>query len=209
MNTGRLQRTLVAVWFLLIAGFTHAQSTADERPVILAVGESTTAGYGVPAGQSYPAQLQQLLDNEGYHYRVVNHGRSGSTTAMALAGLDRGLALRPVIVLIAIGGNDSGNSVAAARTEQNLRKLVSIFASAGAKVYLADRTAATDGETQSARSLYAVIAEEEGASLMPSLRQDVAGHPELLISDQRHPNAQGYAIISKRIFELLQPGLTK
>jgi acyl-CoA thioesterase I len=184
-----------------------AQTHEDPRPVILAVGESTTAGYGVPNDKSYPAQLQQLLDAAGYAYRVVNHGRSGSTTAMALSQLDRGLALRPEIVLIAIGGNDAGNSVAAARTEQNLRKLVSIFVKAGAMVYLADRTAATDGTEASTASLYATIAQEEGALLMPSLRQDIAGHAELLISDMRHPNADGYAIVAQRIFELLKPQL--
>lgn len=186
-----------------------AQTVDDGRPVILAVGESTTAGYGVPRDLSYPAQLQQLLAANGYQYRLVNHGRSGSTVAMALGSLDRGLLLQPQIVLIAIGGNDSGNNVAATRTEQNLRKLVSMFVRTGATVYLADRTETTDGGQPEQTSLYAKIAREEGATLMPSLRQDIAGHAELLISDMRHPNADGYAIIAQRIFAMLQPQLTK
>jgi len=129
--------------------------------------------------------------------------------AMALGSLDRGLLLQPQIVLIAIGGNDSGNNVAATRTEQNLRKLVSMFVRTGATVYLADRTETTDGGQLEQTSLYAKIAREEGATLMPSLRQDIAGHAELLISDMRHPNADGYAIIAQRIFAMLQPELTK
>jgi acyl-CoA thioesterase-1 len=196
------------VWGVISAPL-HAQSATDSRPVILAVGESTTAGYGVPRDQNYPAQLQQLLDANGYDYRVVNHGKSGSTVAMALGSLDRGLLLQPEIVLIAIGGNDAGNSVAAERTEQNLRKLVSMFVRTGATVYLADRTAATDGGQPEQVSLYAAIASEEGAILMPSLRQDIAGQAQLLISDMRHPNADGYAIIAQRIFALLQPQLVK
>jgi len=212
MRTDNRWITFAAMgWMALVVMVLPLQTWAaeDARPVILAVGESTTAGYGVPRDQSYPAQLQQLLDANGYRYRVVNHGKSGSTVAMALGSLDRGLLLQPEIVLIAIGGNDVGNHVAAVRTEQNLRKLVSMFVRTGATVYLADRTAAADGGEADTASLYATIAKEEGALLMPSLRQDIADKPELLISDMRHPNADGYAIIARRIFGLLQPQLVK
>jgi acyl-CoA thioesterase-1 len=197
---------LLLGWLLCAASPLLRAQTTDDRPVILAVGESTTEGYGVPRDQSYPAQLQRLLDAAGYDYRVVNHGKSGSTTAQALTSLDRGVALLPKIVLIAIGGNDSGNSVAAERTERNLRKLVMMFVRTGSKVYLADRTEGSDG---AASSLYATIAREEGATLMPSLREGFAGNPDLLISDMRHPNAAGYTIIANRIFTMLQPDLVR
>lgn len=108
---------------------------ADDLPVILAIGESTTAGYGVPAALSYPAQLQGLLTANGYNYRVVNFGRSGITTAMALSDLDRGLRLGPRIVLIALGGNDQGNQFAATRTKENLRKMVALYVRTGAQVF--------------------------------------------------------------------------
>lgn len=179
----------------------------QERPVILAIGESTTAGYGVPADQSYPAQLQRLLDDAGYDYQVVNHGRNGITTEMALSNLHRGMLLQPHIVLIAIGGNDRSNSRAMGRTEANLRKLVSLFVVTDADVYLADRTPSSDGGDPARNSLFSRVAQEEGALLMPSLRQDIAGNPDLLIGDMRHPNAAGYAIIARRIFELLKPSL--
>lgn len=181
----------------------------DARPVILAIGESTTAGYGVPRDQSYPAQLQRLLDGAGYDYRVVNHGRNGITTDMVLADLHRGMLLQPRIVLIALGGNDRSNSRATGRTEQNLRRLVALYVQTDADVFLADRTPATDGGDASQNSLYARIAAEEGAILMPSLRQDIAGDPSLLINDMRHPNGAGYAIIARRIFGLLEPVLQR
>jgi acyl-CoA thioesterase-1 len=184
----------------------QAQSVKDPRPVILAIGESTTAGFGVPADRSYPAQLQRLLDTHGYAYRVVNHGRSGSTTAMALGGLDRGMALFPDIVLIALGGNDQGNR--ALRTEDNLRRIVSMFVRTDASVYLAERNS-DDRASADTSALVARIAAEEGAALMPSLRQDIAGHPELLLSDGSHPNAEGYAIVAQRIFDMLEPILVK
>jgi acyl-CoA thioesterase I len=186
-----------------------AQAAEDSRPVILAIGESTTAGYGVPAGLSYPAQLQALLDAAGYHYRVVNHGRNGSTTEMALANLYRGMLLQPEIVLIAIGGNDADHAQAVQRTEANVRKLVMLFAETDAAVFLAARGAGTDGGSEDRNALYERIAAEEGAILMPSLREGLAGNPELLIGDMRHPNADGYAIVAQRIFALLQPLLER
>jgi acyl-CoA thioesterase-1 len=207
MQTVRRCMGLLAL--LLLVPRLGAQPVVDPRPVILAVGESTTAGYGVPADQSYPAQLQQLLDAQGFAYRVVNHGRSGSTVAMALAGLDRGLRLQPAIVLIAIGGNDAGNRVAVERTEQQLRKLVGLFVRTGASVYLADRQSETDGGRAQDVSLYARVARAEGAKLMPSLRDGIAGEPSLLIADGRHPNAEGYAIIARRLFDLLAPQLQR
>ncbi len=209
-STYTLQRLLCALFICVGAGLALPATAADDaRPVILAIGESTTAGYGVPADKSYPAQLQALLDAAGYSYRVVNHGRNGSTTEMALSNLHRGMLLQPEIVLIAIGGNDADHPQAARRTEDNIRKLVSLFAETDAAVFLAERSAATDGGADERNALYARIAEEEGAVLMPSLRQDIAGHAELLIGDMRHPNADGYAIISQRIFHLLQPHLQR
>lgn len=188
----------------------HAQPVDPKRaPVILAVGESSTAGYGVSVNDSYPAQLQRLLDNAGYHYQVVNHGRSGSTTAMALTRLDRGVALLPDIVLIALGGNDQGNRLAAERTKENLRKMVSMYVRIGATVFLADRNLAADRAATEGPSLFAELAAEEGAILMPSLRQDVAGNLELLLGDRSHPNAAGYTIIANRIFTLIEPHLDK
>jgi len=180
----------------------------DDLPVILAIGESTTAGYGVPAALSYPAQLQGLLTANGYNYRVVNFGRSGITTAMALSDLDRGLRLGPRIVLIALGGNDQGNQFAATRTKENLRKMVALYVRTGAQVFLADRNLPADRAAATATpSLFAELATEEGALLMPSLRAGVAGNADLLIADGSHPNGDGYAIVAQRIFSILKPTL--
>jgi acyl-CoA thioesterase-1 len=209
----RLDRVILGGWLMFsFMGFsistTQAQPADDDRPVILAIGESTTAGFGVPPADSYPSQLQRLIDEKGYAWRVVNHGRSGSTTAMALAGLDRGMLLRPKIVVIALGGNDQG-SVATTRTKENLRKLVSMFVRTDALVFLADRNLSADRANPSGPSLFAELAKEENAILMPSLRAGVAGHPELLLSDGSHPNGEGYTIVANRIFGILEPHLSE
>lgn len=177
-------------------------SQADERPVILAVGESTTAGYGVSRELSYPSQLQKALDERGYRYRVVNHGVSGSTTGAALTRLSRGMGLLPKIVIIALGGNDAGSRVPLDTTRANLAKLISMFKRAGAVVFVADR--ALGGS-----SLVAELAKEHHAVLMPPLLTGVSGNPELLLGDGSHPNAEGYAIIVRNLLAIIEPHLIK
>ena len=189
---------------VIALGESTVQAETD-RPVILAVGESTTAGYGVDREFSYPAQLQQRLDERGYHYRVVNHGVSGSTTQAALTRLDRGLALKPRIVIIALGGNDAASHFSIDTTRANLGKLVSMFKRVGAEVFLANRNLPGDG--RDADSLFAELAKEHHAVLMPPLTSGVAGHPDLLIADGSHPNAEGYTIVVRHILEVIEPYL--
>jgi acyl-CoA thioesterase-1 len=206
----RLRRRSVVLLLLTLGFATDAAPQSSgagetDRPVILAIGESTTAGFGVPVDRSYPAQLQARLDADGYAYRVVNFGRSGITSSMALSSLTRGMALVPKIVLIALGGNDRGNRVAAAATRENMGRMIRLYKMVGATVFLADRGATgEDGST-----LFSELAETEGAILMPSLRHSVAGHPELLLSDGSHPNAAGYAIVTEQILGQIEPYLER
>ena len=183
------------------------QTEAPDRPVILAVGESTTAGYGVDRELSYPAQLEQRLNERGYHYRVVNHGVSGSTTQAALARLDRGLALKPSIVIIALGGNDAGSRLPIETTRANLGKLISMFKRVGAEVFVTNRN--LPGGGQDGGSIFAELAREYHAVLLPPLTSGVAGHPDLLIEDGSHPNAEGYTIIVRNLLAVIEPYLKK
>ena len=191
----------------LHAGGQQSAQVDSDLPVILAVGESTTAGYGVDRELSYPGQLQQRLDERGYHYRVVNHGVSGSTTQMALTRLDRGMALKPRIVIIALGGNDAGAHLPVAVTRANVAKLISMFKRVGAEVFVTDRLQTTqDGRRE---STFADLAKDNHAVLMPPLTAGVSGHPELLIGDGTHPNGDGYTIIVRNILQIIEPYLKK
>src|SRR5690606_38404733 len=156
---------------------------------------------------SYPAQLQAMLAAHGHIYQVVNQGRSGSTTRMALNNLHRGMMLQPKIVLVALGGNDRSNRMGSGETRENLRKIISMYVRTGAIVFLADRNPRSDGSEPEGASLFAELAAEEGAMLMPSLRQDIAGKQEFLLADMSHPNAAGYTIVAERIHALLEPHL--
>jgi acyl-CoA thioesterase I len=191
---------------IALEGAGAVQADAD-RPVILAVGESTTAGYGVDRDLSYPAQLQHRLDERGYRYRVVNHGVSGSTTAAALTRLDRGLLLEPRIVIIALGGNDASAHTPIDVMRANLGKLISMFKRAGAEVFVANRSLPGGGADSG--SIFAELAKEYHAVLMPPLLLDVSGHPDLLIEDGSHPNAEGYTIVVRHLLEVIEPYLKK
>ncbi|HVH26144.1 MAG TPA: GDSL-type esterase/lipase family protein [Vicinamibacterales bacterium] len=184
----------------------QGEPVASDRPIILTVGESTTAGYGVPRELSYPGQLQTELDRRGYRYRVVNQGVSGSTTQDALTRLSRGMGLLPKIVIIALGGNDSGGRVPIERTRANMDRLISMYKRGGALVFVSNRNLPGD-EGKDANTIFATLAAQHGAVLMPPLLSGVDGHADLLIGDGRHPNADGYAIVVRNILAVLEPYL--
>src|SRR5690606_21218523 len=93
------------------------------------------------------------------------------------------------------------------QTQDNLRRLVSLHVRAGATVLLSDRTSAADGGDDETNALYADLATEEGAVLIPSLRDGIRGNPNLFLADMSHPNAEGYSLIAQRMLELLRPYL--
>src|SRR5215831_13142569 len=109
----------------------------DSRPVILAFGDSLTAGHGVELDHSYPSQLQQELDKRGYKYRVVNAGISGDTTSGGLSRIDSALAVHPKIVILELGANDGLRGLPIHEVKRNLEQMIVKCQAAGAKVVLA------------------------------------------------------------------------
>lgn len=162
---------------------------SDPRPVLLAFGDSLTAGFGVERGGRYPDQLQARLDAAGYSYRVVNMGLAGDTTRGARTRLDRALALQPAIVILELGGNDRGSGITLEQTQTNLDAMVSLFRRAGATVVLAQSRAALS-------PVFTELARKHDVTLIPSFLRGVEEHPELTIGDGRHPNAEGYVIVT-------------
>src|SRR5262249_37167570 len=79
---------------------------ADTRKVLLVFGDSISAGYGLPPGQSFPDRFQKRLDAQGYAWRVVNQGISGDTTSGGVARLKAGTRVNPALVVLELGGND-------------------------------------------------------------------------------------------------------
>lgn len=194
---------LVAVW----AGPVRA----DER-VIVAFGDSLTAGLGVPAEQSYPAFLAARLKAEGYAYRVVNAGISGDTTAGGLRRADWALRSGPDIVILELGVNDAlrGQDLGAVRA--NLDQLVERFQSAGARVLVAGmRLPPNYGARYGAefQRVFEEVARKRGSALMPFFLDGVGGNPRLNQLDGIHPTAEGYRVIVDRLWPYLRPLLKR
>src|SRR3989442_10765179 len=99
--------------------FTTPQSppTRDSRPVVLAFGDSLTAGFGVPQAEAYPARLQRSLDKRGHKYRVVNMGISGDTTSGGQARMRAALQQKPSIVILELGANDGLRGLSTTRMQ--------------------------------------------------------------------------------------------
>ena len=188
-----------------------APATSSE-PVLLAFGDSLTAGLGVPPEDSYPGQLAARLRAAGYHYRVVNGGISGDTSAGGLRRVDWALRARPAIVIVALGANDGlrGQDVAAMRA--NLERIVERFQAAGARVLLAGMRLPVnygDAYGDAFRGVYPVVARARRVPLVPFLLEGVGGRPALNQPDGIHPTAEGYRKVVDHLWPHLLPLLAK
>jgi len=201
-------RALVAA--LVAALLVVSPAPAAER-VIVAFGDSLTAGLGVTPEESYPARLQARLRAEGYAYRVVNAGASGDTTAGGLRRVDWALKNKPDIVIVALGANDALRAQNLTSVRQNLDAIVARFQKAGARVLLAGMEVPPNYGAQYAadfRKVYAEVARKRGVAFMPFLLDGVAGQPSLNQADGIHPTAEGYAIVVDHLWPYLQPLLS-
>ena len=182
------------------------------EPVILAFGDSLTAGLGVPANQAYPAVLAAKLKAEGYPYRVVNAGVSGDTTAGGLRRLDWALRLAPEIVIVELGTNDALRGQDLATVRSNLDQIVARFHAAGAQVLIAGmRLPPNYGlrYTTEFQKMYEDVAKQRRAAFMPFFLDGVGGNPRLNQPDGIHPTAEGYRIIVDRLLPYLKPLLSR
>src|SRR3989442_13445721 len=125
---------------MILLAVTQRPGVRDTRPVILAFGDSLTAGYGVPRGSSYPEQLQRKLDALGYKYRLVNMGISGDTTSGGRARMKAALDVMPAIVVLELGANDGLRGQPVTEMQANLEEMIIEFQKPGAKVILAGMT---------------------------------------------------------------------
>ena len=200
------------VTFGLLAVALSGAATAGGAGVIVAFGDSLTAGFGVAPDEAYPARLEERLRREGYAYRVVNAGVSGDTTAGALRRVDWVLRARPDIVIVALGANDGlrGQSVPAMR--DNLEAIVTRLRAAGARVLLAGMRMPPNYGDDYAREFAAAfpaVARRTGVPLVPFLLDGVATVSRLNQPDAIHPNAEGHRIIAERLWPFLVPLLRR
>jgi len=179
--------------------------------VILIVGDSLSAGYGMALDQSWPNLLQQRLDDQGHSYRVFNSSISGDTTQGGLARFPRLLEKnQPGIVIIELGANDGLRGISVDVTRNNFKQMIERSISMGATVILTGiRLPPNYGQayTEMFHAMYAEMAEQYGLLLVPFLMEGVALDPELMQDDGIHPNAQAQPALLENVWTVLEPAL--
>jgi acyl-CoA thioesterase-1 len=206
---------LVPVFLMLLWPLTSgaiASSGSDHRPRIVAFGDSLTAGLGVQADESYPAQLQRRLDSLGYHYRVINAGVSGETTAGGRRRVPWILSNKAELVILELGANDGLRGLPIDQTESNLRQIIRQFQEAGTTVVLAGmRLPPNYGQDYTGRfeAMYRMLAKEYQLVLIPFFLEGVGGSASLNQADGIHPTKEGYQVIVEQVLKVLRPMLNE
>ncbi len=194
-----------------MVGVTDAGDT-DLRPLLVCFGDSLTAGYGTDPGESYPDQLQKLLDAKGYGYRVLNSGISGNTSKDGLDRIERVAAKHPKVVVVEFGGNDGLRGLPLEQTEANIAEMIERLQKDGATVALAGITLPPDyGKDYIARldAIYPALAKKYHVRLLPFLLQDVYGVPGDMQGDATHATAKGNKQVAENVEKLVLPLLKK
>jgi acyl-CoA thioesterase I len=171
---------------------------------IVALGDSLTAGLGVPEEDAYPAVLARKLEAKGYAYRVVNAGVSGETSSGALSRIDWVIAsLNPDIVILETGANDGLRGIDPNLLEANLDKICARLKAKNIEVLLAGMKMLPNLGPEYIKAfggIYPRMASKYDLVFMPFILKDVAGDPSLNQPDKLHPTAQGYARIVDNIY---------
>jgi acyl-CoA thioesterase I len=183
-------------------------SSAAAEPRIVILGDSLTAGLGLPSGESYPTLLQQRLNDEGVQYQIVNAGVSGDTSAGGLSRLDWALEGDVRVLIVALGGNDGLRGLPPEQLKENLATIIKRAQSRGITVILAGMEAPPNYGRDyivAFHKVYPALATEYRVALVPFLLDGVAGHETLNQRDGIHPSADGARIVADNVWKVLKP----
>jgi len=196
---------------LVVVTLLAQNSLADEPPVLLILGDSLSAGYGMDSDQSWVHLLEARLNDNGHTYRILNSSISGDTTQGGLARLPRLLdRYQPRIVIIELGANDGLRGINPGITRTNMTRMVQNSQQAGAKVLLAGIKLPPNygaDYIEQFESMYADIAREYDTLLVPFFMDGVVFDPGLLQADGIHPNEKGQPVLLENVWQVLEPAL--
>ena len=199
----------LTLWLITwVIGHSSAAVADDDRPRIVAFGDSLTAGLGVAAEEAYPARLQRRLDEKGLRYRVINAGVSGDTTAGGVRRVDWVLKSRPVLVILELGGNDGLRGLNLDETKANLERIIKRCQDASVTVILAGMKLPPNygaEYTKGFEAIYPALAKQYRLTLIPFFLDGVAGSASLNQADGIHPTSEGYRIIADKVMETVKP----
>jgi acyl-CoA thioesterase-1 len=192
-----------------LPGTPVAQAPSDV-PAIVFLGTSLTAGLGLDPGEAYPALVQQKIDSAGLHYRVVNAGVSGETSAGAVRRVGWVLSQPPAVLVIETGANDGLRGQSPDSLAENLQALIDSTRrlSPHTVIVLAGMEALPNLGADYARRFHAVYpaaARANHLALIPFLLQGVAGVDSLNQADGIHPNEAGAGIVAANVWLTLAP----
>lgn len=197
--------SMAVVWGGLFA------QTTSKLPVILVLGDSLSAEYGLPRGAGWVALLEQRLQAEKRAFRVINASISGDTTAGGRSRLHALLAQhQPAVLIIELGGNDALRGLSLPSTQDNLQAMAHAARAAGAKVLLAGMQVPPNygrNYAQQFAQIFTQVAQENQAVLVPFLLQGIADAPDplaLFQTDRIHPRAEAHPRILNNVWPALR-----
>jgi acyl-CoA thioesterase-1 len=200
-----VNKSITGLFCLLMA----ISSWAQVKPVILVLGDSLSAEYGIPRGTGWAYMLEEQLIKDKSPWTVFNASISGETSSGGLSRLPSLLnSKKPAIVMIELGGNDALRGLPIAETESNLRKMIVMSKQAGAKVLLFGMQIPPNygqAYTGQFKALYFTLAKEEKIELIPFFLEGVATRPDLFQTDRIHPNVDAQTILFKNVWGAMAP----
>jgi acyl-CoA thioesterase-1 len=183
---------------------------ADSAGIILFLGTSLTAGYGIGADYAYPALIQQKLDSLDYPMRVINAGLSGETSAGGLRRIDWSLQQPIEVLVLELGANDGLRGLPVASLRRNLSEIIERTQKRypDAAIIIAGMEAPPNlggPYTTEFRNVFREVADKYDATLLPFLLEGVAAVPDLNQEDGIHPNVEGQQRVAANVWQVLQP----
>jgi acyl-CoA thioesterase-1 len=196
----------------VLACLTLVLALADPTPAratqkLLVIGDSITAGYGLPADQAFPVKLEAALRKRGHDIEVINGGISGDTTAGGRARLAWALHARPDFVIIELGGNDGLRGIDPADTRANLDAMLTALKKAKIPVLLTGMMAPRNLGPDYAKAFDAIfpaLAKKHDVMLYPFFLDGIALDPRYNQADLIHPNPKGVDIVVRRILPAVE-----
>ncbi len=193
--------------FFMIISLLSLQTMAE--PVIVVLGDSISAGYGMPIEQGWVSLLQKKLLTYHSRYTIYNASISGETSAGGLARIDDLLnSQKPNIVLLQLGANDGLRGLSPIELKSNLEEITRRAQNIGASVLLLSMKIPPNYGKRYVDMFYNVypqLAKQLNITLVPFLLEDVALHKDLMQADDLHPNAKAQAILADKIEPYLLP----
>lgn len=196
---------------LLVLAF--AALPAQAKPVILVLGDSLSAGYGLPQRTGWVTLLERRLAAEGYAYSVVNASISGETTVGGKNRIEGALRKhKPDIVVVQLGANDGLRGARLADIRRNLSAIVEISKRSGARVLVVGMQIPPNygpDYTIGFHAAFSEVARQHGVALVPFMLDGFAGNRALFQHDGIHPTAEAQPLVLDNIYRHLQPLLSR